>query len=243
MKNFLIISSCLIFLGVGWIEAIQVLRFIDVSFPIEGFIVCLLMGSAFFALSLHNRIDLKFVNLILSLAIISLFLIDINSKIITNLEFEILLEHGLKNGIPLITLLFLNSRISEQSAKRFIKICLSLTFIGHGLYAVGLHQVPDSFTSIVTHFFDFSTSEVKNMLFIIGIADILIGLAYLVFPKSKIILYYLLTWTIIVTGARMIASFPGVSFLNWTGTRSPQIIWRLVHVLAPLYLLKYRKVV
>lgn len=222
----------------AWIETISVIKFIDVVFSIESFIVVTVFFTTALFLLFHKIVSQQLLSIGLILSIATLILIDVNANILTKYEFGILLEHGLRIGIPIITLLFLNEKLPGIKTIHLLKICLSFVFIGHGLYAIGIHDTPTSFSNMISFFFNSAKATTDTTLLFIGIFDIVAGVLFLIFTKNRLLLVYLFVWATIATGARFITGVSQTQVLTWVVEGLPEITWRIIHVATPLYLLK-----
>lgn len=118
---------------------------------------------------------------------------------------------------------------------RLVNITLGLTFIGHGLYAVGLFPLPGNWVDLIINTFNCSESTAKLFLNIVGVGDI-IACLLLFFPKFRLIgLYYMLIWGLIAALGRLTGNYiPGLGFLNFLHTNLPEFLFRVPQFLLAL---------
>lgn len=158
-----------------------------------------------------------------------------------------LVEHAAQVGTPFL-LLYAWSVAHPAKMLRWLSILVALTFIGHGLYAVGFHPVPPHFVLMTTEAFDFlrGTNEVavhsvdlaRRALWIVGLLD-LVAAIILLLPNQKakrIALYWIIPWAVLTTLARL---WSGAQFGSWATYLSywiPEFLIRIPHVVLPLLL-------
>lgn len=137
---------------------------------------------------------------------------------------------------------FSNSENSALPGRVFwflVRGTVALTFIGHGLYAAGVHPVPAHFVFMTQSGLGVGEDAARQLLFFVGVLDFLAaGLLLLPWRKAWFVaLAWVIPWAILTTFARVwsYGSFVGVDTLltQWL----PQMVVRLPHVLLPLALL------
>lgn len=139
---------------------------------------------------------------------------------------------------PAILLLFLTQRIQLSNIQFIIKIIIGLTFIGHGLYAIGYYAQPPVFIKMIrsTIACDYATAQI--ILYIIGALDIIAALLLFVPNKriQQIALVHIIAWGFITAFGRF---FGNVNYNHFWFTA--QQFWhlsafRMVHGILPLVL-------
>ncbi len=152
------------------------------------------------------------------------------------------IEHALQIGAPIVFWCFLRQACSRH-LHRIIRWLTALTFIGHGLYAVGYYPVPQHFLWMFIEGLAHAGASVSESagrvaLKIVGSLDFLAALLLLL-PQQrlqKIGLLWILPWALLTTLARW-WSYAGTASLEqlllfWT----PEVLLRLPHLLLPLCL-------
>lgn len=149
---------------------------------------------------------------------------------------EQLIEHALKIFLPVTLFLILNNVVIR--IKIILKILISLTFLGHGLFAIGIHSVPGGFMLMTTEILSFSADKAYNFLNIVGVLDIVFALTIFfngIFYRIGII--YMVFWGFITALARIVYGVmidsDGIQLLNYLSN----FIYRLPHGMIPLILL------
>jgi hypothetical protein len=118
-----------------------------------------------------------------------------------------------------------------------LKIAIALTFLGHGLYAIGYYPVPSIFQQMMVNTFGFSEMAAKQWLYIAGVLDIAVAVGiFLPYLKTPL-LVYAAVWGFITALARIVANYdaniPAYSVDLWLF----EVLYRLPHGGLPLLLL------
>lgn len=152
---------------------------------------------------------------------------------------EQLIEHSLQIALPLLLISY--PPIENFKSKwqlSILSVLVALTFIGHGIYAVGWHLVPANFTEMVHLAFGWNEWGVKTFLFVIGIIDVLAAVGIFI-PVLRIpSFYYMVLWGGLTSLARTYC-YVGIS--SWDTLFSEQIfqtLLRLPHTLIPYLLFR-----
>lgn len=161
-----------------------------------------------------------------------------------------LLELSLQTAAPLLLLYWLKLRSGPSSASlsdvhlfknRFwsvVRVLIVLTFVGHGLYAVGFHPVPANFIMMTQAGVGVNEAAARNLLLFVGVLDFLAA-GMLLFPNRKsqlMALLWIIPWAILTSFARL-WSYGGLvspDTLLWQWL--PEVVRRLPHILVPVAL-------
>jgi len=161
-----------------------------------------------------------------------------------------LLELGLQTAAPLLLLgwLYLADRAGATSPTKMarelhlfwlvVRLLIAATFIGHGLYAVGIYPVPASFILMTQAGLGVTEAFAREVLTLVGVLDFLAAIALLLPNRQSqlIALGWIIPWAILTSLARL-WSYGGlvtVDTLLWQWL--PEVVRRLPHVLIPLAL-------
>ena len=115
-----------------------------------------------------------------------------------------------------------------------LKVAIALTFIPHGLLAMGIPYRPGHFIDMTIIILGVNETLATQFLFIVGFLDVL--LAFLVFvPKlSKYALWYMIIWGFATAFARVVAGF-NINFVSSSIHGSTYLtVYRLSHGILPL---------
>lgn len=121
----------------------------------------------------------------------------------------------------------------------FLKTVVALTFIAHGLYAIGFYKQPSIFIKMIRSVLGTSYESTVVILKLIGAFDIIAGLLLFISNGRivKIVLVHLIAWGFITALGRVF----GITNWEQFGTSFSQLwfqtTYRLPHGLLPLALL------
>ena len=145
-------------------------------------------------------------------------------------------EYSLQFMTPLMLWYYLKNGVTKNWLT-LLKISISLTFISHGLYALGFYPVPTNFVSMTIQILPFPQDTAIFFLFVIGIIDIVCSFG--LFTKGvffKISIWYCIIWGGLTTAARILAnvdlSMLGTTLHQWWF----QSMYRLPHIIIPILL-------
>lgn len=145
-------------------------------------------------------------------------------------------EYAIQIGSP--ALLWLHfSRFSKQRMKLYMKIAIALTFICHGLYAMGYYPTPGMWVDMVINTFSVSDQKAIEFLKIAGYLDIVFGLLLFVPGVLKPTLAYLVFWGFITTAARIYTNLYLGSISLILEHFLHEVLIRIPHFLMPILLL------
>ncbi|MGB5929034.1 MAG: hypothetical protein WBH03_12730, partial [Cyclobacteriaceae bacterium] len=117
------------------------------------------------------------------------------------------------------------------------KILITLTFICHGLYAMGYYPRPGFFVDMTINIFGVYETTAHKMLWWAGLLDMVISVGIFVPPIARVCLLYAVLWGLLTAFARVVANFyadfPWQSLHQYTF----ETIYRLPHGLIPLFVL------
>lgn len=116
---------------------------------------------------------------------------------------------------------------------------IALTFIGHGMYAAGLHPVPANFVSMTQSGLGVGEAGARSFLLVVGILDFMAAVLLLL-PLRKawlMALIWVIPWAALTTLARLWSYGGLVDGHSLLTQWFPEVIIRLPHVLVPTVLL------
>ena len=139
-------------------------------------------------------------------------------------QLPYLIEHAIQIAIPFI---FYKS-LKNEKFTLLAKSCIALTFIGHGIYAMGIYPRPGGFIDMMINVLGMSQERSVFFLIQLGIIDFIVAIFIFIKPYQKYALFYCFMWGMLTAFARIL-SFKE-DYLQW----APETIIRLVHGLLPL---------
>ncbi|KXX72428.1 hypothetical protein [Flammeovirga sp. SJP92] len=221
-------------LGIDWFDYVTspiADQWINTSVTAFGILYLL---AAFSILLLHKGGFFKSVGLKLQVvgAIGLLFLAFLYSKE-KFMQIGQLLEYSAQFTAP-VFLWYVISNKEKEFPVFFAKCVIALTFICHGLYAVGFYPVPGKFIDMTIATLGVSENTSKDLLFAAGVIDFIVA-AGIFLPKiQKPMLAYMIVWGTLTSVARLTGHFHldflGNTLLQWL----PAVILRAPHALLPL---------
>ena len=167
-----------------------------------------------------------------SIALIGLALLYMKNAFFSVGQF---FEYSLQFLTPVFLWLFFYQKISKKRLLIFFKIAIALTFICHGLYAVGYYPRPVLFMQMTMRTFGFSEGLAATFLEVAGYLDFIVAVLIFLPPKiAQYALAYCVFWGFLTTFARIVGNFYpefwADSLFKWT----PEALYRLPHFLIPL---------
>ena len=121
----------------------------------------------------------------------------------------------------------------------FCKVCIALTFIGHGLYAVGFYPVPGKFIDMTISLLGVGEHGALMALRVFGVLDFIVA-AMVFFPRTcPAALLYAAFWGLATALARILSNYYGPLGFESIMPFWHEMLFRLPHGLVPLALLFY----
>lgn len=209
-------------------------RFID--YVVQGFGVFYFF-CAFLVLFANKK--MKWVKLVMYVSSVFLALLACMVMIDHHTIWLQLFESGIQIVAPLVFVQYLYKGRLSYSYVLWTKACISVTFIAHGLYAIGYYPVPIHFVKMWRNTIGLSHGQAMQVLWLIGMLDIVAALA-LFSGNMKLIkacLAYIVFWGLATALARIAGNFYS-SFPMYSLKASWYLCsYRMVHGLLPLVLL------
>lgn len=145
------------------------------------------------------------------------------------------LEYGLQITAPL--LLFGYSRWSLPRLRYLARIAVTLTFVGHGLYAFGLYPVPWHFLEMTMTGFHLSQTDSITLLRIAGLLDFVAAIALWWPASQRLALWYCIIWGGLTALARLYTHLDPFAVADSLHRWTFEVAYRLIHGGIPLWLL------
>lgn len=153
-------------------------------------------------------------------------------------------EYALQISLPLAY--YLNLKPSFQKmVTPIVAVACALTFLGHGLYAIGYYIRPGRFVDMVLAILPVEQASAHKLLFLAGVFDLLfflLTLVALMMPQkisAKLVMRFFLLasfWGFATASARWFAYVEWQMLADTLMMWGPQVLYRLVHGAAPLWL-------
>ncbi len=142
-----------------------------------------------------------------------------------------LFEFALQVALPAAMLCW-----NWKHVNTFLKLACSLTFICHGLYAIGYYPVPGDFVDMMLNGFGGNEAQARSLLFGFGVLDMVAAvLIWLHGWPQKIGLWYLIVWGMLTTFARITAHYhPEIGFVTVFENWWFHALYRFAHWMGPV---------
>jgi hypothetical protein len=199
----------------------------------------LLLIAGFISLFWSSIKAVKLKRIVLKIGLLSLVFLGICVAKDKRNDYFQLFEMCLQFCVPLV-LLFQNKfeLLPIKNLNFWLKIAISLTFIPHGLYAMGAIYLPGNFIDMTIQILAVSEIQAKYILFVVGFLDVLFSI--LIFIPNKLnryILVYFTFWGFVTAFARIVAGFNADFLQSSIHNLSFLTIYRLPHGFIPLAVL------
>ena len=145
-------------------------------------------------------------------------------------------EYSLQFMTPLLFLLCVKDGINKRWLL-LAKISVALTFVSHGLYAVGFYPVPGNFVAMTINILHCQDATALTILQVAGILDIIASIG--LFLKGRIFkwsLLYCVVWGGLTAVARVVAHVELDDFFSTMHQWAYETVYRTPHFLIPLAL-------
>jgi len=213
-------------------------RNIEFFTKVSSFIL-LLAGivSLFWSQLLFNRLK----KIILGAGLFILLILGICLVKDKNYDILQLFELSIQFAAPLALLFSKNNQLPIPKLLFWLKVAIALTFIPHGLFAMGLIYVPGHFIDMTIQILGVTEDQARLFLFVIGALDVIAALLLFVPKASKYALVYIIVWGILTAFARIVAGYNLDFFSNSLHHYTYLTVYRLPHGLLPLavYMIQY----
>lgn len=206
---------------------------------IEGFTKLnsiIFLIAAFCCLFWHHIQGIKLKRFIVGLAIWLLLLLAI---CMVKSKNDILQLFEMSIQLTVSFLLWKNIKLNPENKKLIfgLKVAIALTFIPHGLMAMGFPFRPGHFTDMTIMILGVNETQATQFLFVIGFLDVLMALLAFVPKLTKYALWYMIIWGFATAFARLVSGF-NMDFISSTIHGSAYLtVYRLAHGLLPLIVL------
>lgn len=148
------------------------------------------------------------------------------------------LEYALQFLSPLFLYYFIKQEVISNRFILVLKIATALTFVCHGLYAIGYYPRPREFTEMTMIILRMEENTAVQFLLLAGIMDFIIGVGvFLPLRFSKWIIIYAVGWGFFTTIARVWANVEMDYFLSSANQFVFESIYRVPHFILPIVLL------
>jgi hypothetical protein len=172
---------------------------------------------------------------ILGTGIFLLFFMGICMVKSKNYDILQLFELSIQLIVPLV--IFFNASLKNMDVSKlskWLKIAVALTFIPHGLFAMGLFYVPGHFIDMTIKILGVNENQATQLLFIVGVLDIIVSIFIFIPKLARPTLVYIMIWGFLTAVARLVSGFNPDFFWSSLHNSTYLTLYRLPHALVPL---------
>jgi hypothetical protein len=192
-----------------------------------------------------NKINLiKLKKTIIALGILILLLLGVCIFKDKNYSVLQVFELFIQLSLPIVLLLDFDKTLensNKKTLKLILKLAVSLTFIAHGLYAMGIPFYPGHFIDMTISITGMTENQSKVFLTIAGFLDVIAAISIYFKQTFKYALTYIFFWGLITAMARIVSGFNSDFIFDSIHNSLYATIYRLPHglIAAVLFLLTY----
>ncbi len=148
---------------------------------------------------------------------------------------------------PFIFLSVVHAFDKNINVFRLLNYTLIFTFVGHGLYAIGVYPLPGNWVDLVINTFHCNETSAKIFIKIFGVLDIISAIFVLLPNLRKIGFYYMFIWGFLSAFGRLTGNFiPDLGILPFIHANLGEFVYRVPQFLLALmglYLIKEQKII
>lgn len=200
-----------------------------------GFILMSFGVAAFVPMALLKKSKIIYFFVIPSLII---FVHTYCSFIAAQSVIEQLVEHTLQIALPVLYI-YCNTtkKIKFVQLNNALAVLVGLTFIGHGIFALGVHYLPEHFIVMTNQSLNLEDFQSSRFLFVIGILDIVLSILVFIPKVRQVAVWYLIIWGILTSLARTYYVLGDGLTMELLLVNLPNTLYRLPHGLIPIIML------
>ncbi|NBB89090.1 MAG: hypothetical protein GVX96_04835 [Bacteroidetes bacterium] len=192
--------------------------------------------STAFLFALYRRVSRFVLFIFAGLSTLGLSIYAISSYLESGYQWAQGIEYAAQIATPLLCAIYLWGKVGSKWIT-FAKVAIALTFLGHGLFALGVFPTPGNFVYMTTQILEISDTQARELLYIAGILDI-VALVLIFVPRlDRYALIYCTIWGFLTALARP-AAYVLFNHLFWLSMHQSifEFAVRLPHFILPLAL-------
>ncbi len=145
-------------------------------------------------------------------------------------------EYACQFTLPLLLVLWTRGAVSGALLGNLLRVAIACTFVGHGLYAVGLYPTPGDWVTMTMGLTGLGDAAAMTFLRIAGVLDFVVAAALFVGPVARSAALYAAVWGLLTAVARVAAFVRWDSFADTASQWVFETLVRLPHAALPLAL-------
>ncbi|UII32647.1 hypothetical protein LVD17_02210 [Fulvivirga ulvae] len=143
-------------------------------------------------------------------------------------------EYSIQFSTPILLFVLVFREVRLAHFITATKVIVALTFICHGLYAIGYYPRPGSFVDMTINTLYVSEAVAHSLLFIAGLLDFIVAVLIFIPLCARPALYYMVVWGFLTATARLTANVYADFFWSSLHQWWFEFTVRLPHAMLPL---------
>lgn len=214
---------------------IRLTNIIQYFIKVQGIIFVFLAVFLLWKINLFNKFCFRLLYLY---ACLHIFLLSILNSLEHYGKIFSFLEHATQLSIPILFYILLQKKESTEEKEllvlKWAKPAIAVTFLSHGIYALGFHPVPGRFVDMTILILDCTETTARLFLQIAGMLDVVVAVGVFLPKINKYIFLYAFFWGIATALARIWGYIEWDNLTHSIHTRLFLVLYRLPHGLLPL---------
>lgn len=205
----------------------------------EGGLLFLMKGSGVILLiagiaSIFYNTKRSWLKYLIWLGVPVLFFIFYGDFFKKHYNWGMLLEHIAQFTAPILFIRYVKTN-NATTLNIWLKVTIAITFVCHGLFAVGYYLVPGSFTDMFIKGLGTNEPLAKQLLIAFGILDFIFAVLIFVPRLAKPALIYGVAWGFLTAMARIYTNYSiSIDLENWFSQYWWEFFTRIPHFSFPL---------
>jgi len=136
---------------------------------------------------------------------------------------------------PFIFLSVVHAFDKNINVFRLLNYTLVFTFVGHGLYAIGVYPLPGNWVDMVINTFHCNETSAKIFIKVFGVLDIIAAIFIFLPNFRKIGFYYMLIWGFLAAFGRLSGNYiPDLGIIPFIHANLGEFVYRVPQFLLAL---------
>ena len=185
-------------------------------------------------LFLHRRIPSRWLYLGAALSAFGMLFYGLGAYLEKGYQSAQWMEYAAQTAMPLLAIA-LTTTSQYRLWLRVAKVAIALTFVGHGLYALGFFPLPGNFVYMTTQILGISDESARDLLWVAGIVDLAVAFLLFVPRVDRYALLYCVVWGFLTALARPV-TYLLPNHLFWLTVHQTifEFLVRVPHFMLPL---------
>jgi hypothetical protein len=148
-------------------------------------------------------------------------------------QLPVYMEFSAQIVLPIVIYLLCFTHVSRHQILKVMQMGVALTFVGHGIFALGISPVPGNFIDMIISVLGTTEEQARLVLKFAGTMDLLLAAVIFVPRLQAPALAYATMWGLLTTTARPLSYFGAGGIDDWMYWLA-QALYRVPHLGLPL---------